>query len=61
LVLSLADHLALPAVRPDPDTTPTTPSYLVHARFEHQDAVALLVTVSRSGEVEGLELYPRDE
>ena len=36
-------------------------SYLVHARFEYQDAVALLVTVSRSGEVEGLELYPRDE
>jgi hypothetical protein len=34
--------------------------YLVHARFEHQNAVTLLVTVSRSGEVDGLELYPRD-
>jgi hypothetical protein len=33
----------------------------VHARFEYQNAVALLVTVSRSGEVEGLELYPRDQ
>ena len=36
-------------------------SYLVHARFEHQDAVTLLITVSHGGEVEGLELYPRDE
>jgi hypothetical protein len=36
-------------------------SYLVHARFEQQDAVSLLVTVSRGGEVEGLELYPRDQ
>jgi lysozyme family protein len=36
-------------------------SYLVHARFEHQNAVSLLVTVSRGGEVEGLELYPRDQ
>jgi hypothetical protein len=34
--------------------------YLVHARFEHQHVVTLHVTVSRSGEIDGLELYPKD-
>jgi hypothetical protein len=36
-------------------------SYLVQARFQHQNAVVLVVTVSRRGEVDGLELYPRSE
>jgi hypothetical protein len=34
-------------------------SYLVYARFQHQNSVVLVVTVSRSGEVDGLELYPK--
>jgi hypothetical protein len=33
--------------------------YLVQARFEHQNVVTLHVTLSRSGEVDGLELYPK--
>ena len=33
--------------------------YLVHSRFEHQNTVTLLVTVSRGGKVDGLEFYPR--
>jgi hypothetical protein len=36
-------------------------SYVVQARFEHQNTVTLLVTVSRSGEVDGLELSPKSE
>jgi len=36
-------------------------SYLVHARFQHQNAVVLVVTVSPRGEVDGLELYPKSE
>ena len=42
--------------RQDADHT----SYVVHARFEHQNVVTVHVTVSRSGEVDGLELYPKD-
>jgi hypothetical protein len=34
-------------------------SYLVHARFQRQNSVVLVVTVSRSGEVDGLELHPK--
>jgi hypothetical protein len=34
-------------------------TYMVHVRFEHQNVVTLHVTVSRSGEVDGLELYPK--
>jgi hypothetical protein len=33
--------------------------YLVRAQFQHLNAVALVLTLSRDGEVEGLELYPR--
>jgi hypothetical protein len=33
--------------------------YLVRAQFQHLNAVALVITLSRDGEVEGLELYPR--
>jgi hypothetical protein len=35
--------------------------YLVRAQFQHLNAVALVITMSRDGEVEGLELYPRTE
>jgi ribosomal protein S18 acetylase RimI-like enzyme len=43
--------------RQDPDHA----SYLVRARFEQHDVAALVLTVSRSGEVDGLELSPRSE
>jgi hypothetical protein len=43
--------------RPDPDHS----SYLVRAQFQYQDAVVLVMTVSRSGQVDGLELYPHTE
>ena len=33
--------------------------YLVQAQFQHLNAVALVITLSRDGQVEGLELYPR--
>ena len=35
--------------------------YLVRAQFQHLNAVALAITLSRDGQVEGLELYPRTE
>lgn len=31
----------------------------MRANFQYQDVVMLVITVSRSGEVDGLELYPR--
>jgi hypothetical protein len=33
--------------------------YLVRAQFQHLNAVALVITLSRDGQVEGLALYPR--
>lgn len=33
--------------------------YLVRAQFQQLNAVALVITLSRDGQVEGLELYPR--
>jgi hypothetical protein len=35
--------------------------YLVRAQFQYLDAVALVITLSSDGQVEGLELYPRTE
>lgn len=35
--------------------------YLVRAHFQHLNAVALAITLSRDGQVEGLKLYPRTE
>lgn len=35
--------------------------YEVRAAFQYQDAVVLVLTISRSGEVDGLELHPRAE
>jgi hypothetical protein len=35
--------------------------YLVRAKFQYLNAVALVITLSRDGQVEGLELYPRTE
>jgi hypothetical protein len=35
--------------------------YVVRAQFQYLNAVALVITLSRDGQVEGLELYPRRE
>ena len=35
--------------------------YLVRAQFQHLNAVALVLTLSPDGQVEGLEVYPRAE
>jgi hypothetical protein len=35
--------------------------YLMRAQFQHLNAVALVITLSHDGRVEGLELYPRTE
>ena len=54
-------YMAITSVQAEPGRQDADHArYLVHARFEHQNAVTLLVTVSRSGEVDGLELYPID-
>ena len=53
--------LAVTSVQPEPDRDPDHRRYLVRARFQHQDAVVLVMTVSASGEVDGLELYPHTE
>ena len=48
-------YLAITSVQADPARQDADhASYLVHARFEHQNVVTLQVTVSRSGEVDGL-------
>jgi hypothetical protein len=55
-------YLAVTSVQAEPGGQDSDHArYLVHATFEHQDAVTLLITVSHGGEVDGLELYPRDE
>lgn len=52
-------YLAITSVQAEPDRQDANhASYLVQARFQHQNAVVLVVTVSRHGEVDGLELYP---
>jgi hypothetical protein len=54
--------LAVTSVQPQPDQRdPDHSTYLVRAQFQYQDAVVLVMTVSRSGKVDGLELYPRGE
>jgi hypothetical protein len=53
-------YLAVTSVQPEPNPQdPDHGRYLVRARFQYQDVVVLVMTVSRSGEVDGLELYPR--
>jgi hypothetical protein len=55
-------YLAITSVEANPGRQDADhASYLVHARFQHQNAVVLVVTVSPSGEVDGLELYPKSE
>jgi hypothetical protein len=43
--------------RQDPDHV----RYLVQAQFEHLNVIALVITLSPDGQVEGLQLYPRTE
>jgi hypothetical protein len=53
-------YLAVTSVQPQPNRQdPDHSRYLVRARFQYQDVVVLVMTVSRSGQVDGLELYPR--
>ena len=53
-------YLAITSVEANPGRQDANhASYLVHARFQHQNVVVLVVTVSPSGEVDGLELYPK--
>ena len=52
--------LAVTDVRPEPAKPGRDHlRYLVRAQFQHLNAVALVITLSRDGQVEGLELYPR--
>jgi hypothetical protein len=55
-------YLAVSSVQPEPNQQdPDHRSYLVRAQFQYQDAVVLVMTISASGEVDGLELYPHTE
>ena len=53
---------ALTSVQPEPAKPGRDHvGYLVRAQFQHLNAVALVITLSHDGRVEGLELYPRTE
>jgi hypothetical protein len=55
-------YVAITSVQPEPNQGDRNHRrYLVRAQFQYQDAVVLVMTVSRSGEVDGLELYPQTE
>jgi hypothetical protein len=52
--------MAITSVQPEPAKPDRDHvRYLVWAQFKHLNAVALVITLSRDGLVEGLELYPR--
>jgi hypothetical protein len=52
--------MAVTSVQPEPGKQdPDHVRYLVRAQFQYLNAVALVVTLSWDGQVEGLELYPR--
>jgi hypothetical protein len=53
---------AVTSVQPEPGKQdPDHVRYLVRAQFQHLNAVALVITLSRDGQVEGLELYLRTQ
>ena len=53
-------YLAITSVQPESNQQDRDHSrYLVRAQFQYQDVVVLVMTVSRTGRVDGLELYPR--
>jgi hypothetical protein len=52
--------MAVTSVQPDPgEQDPDHVRYLVQARFQYVSIVALVITLSPDGQVEGLELNPR--
>ena len=54
--------MAVTKVEPEPGKQdPAHMRYLVRAQFQYLNAEVLVLTVSRKGQVEGLELYPRTE
>jgi hypothetical protein len=54
--------LAVTSVQPAPGRQDADHArYLVRARFQHLNAIMLVITLARDGQVEGLELYPRTE
>jgi hypothetical protein len=54
--------LAVTSVQPQPGRQDVDHvRYLVRARFQHLNAAALVITLSRDGQVDGLELYPHTE
>lgn len=58
----IGPFLAVTDVQPDPGTqNPEHLRYLVRAQFQNVNAIALVITLSREGQVEGLELYPLDQ
>jgi hypothetical protein len=55
-------YMAITSVQPEPAKPGRDHvRYLVRAQFQHLNVVALVITFSREGQVEGLELYPRAE
>jgi hypothetical protein len=54
--------MAITGVQPEPGRQdPDHVRYRVRAQFQHLNAVALVLTLSPDGQVEGLELYPHTE
>jgi hypothetical protein len=52
--------MAVTSVRREPGMQdPDHMRYRVRAQFQYLNAVALVITLSRDGEIEGLEVYPR--
>jgi hypothetical protein len=52
-------YLAVTGIQQEPNQhDPDHSRYLVRAQFQNQDEAVLVMTVSRSGKVDGLELYP---
>jgi hypothetical protein len=53
---------AITSVQAEPgNQDPDHVRYLVQAQFEHLNVIALVITLSPDGQVEGLQLYPRTE
>ena len=54
--------MAITGVQPEPGRQdPDHVRYRVRVQFQHLNAVALVLTLSSDGQVEGLELYPHAE
>ena len=54
--------MAVTSVQPEPGRQdPDHVRYMVRAQFQYLNVVALVITLSRDGQVEGLELHPRTQ